>query len=95
MTSRPLIVAALASAALFVSPTVALAAPDAGTLPMPPPPAAAAKAAGAPTDAGTAGPTDAGTAAVPPAPGKAAVAEAPPPPPQKVPPETFDNALKA
>ncbi|NRD58523.1 hypothetical protein HRD49_44725, partial [Corallococcus exiguus] len=44
MTSRPLIVAALASAALLVSPTVALAAPDAGTLPMPPAPAATAKA---------------------------------------------------
>ncbi|NNB90291.1 hypothetical protein HJC10_07535 [Corallococcus exiguus] len=95
MTSRPLIVAALASAALLVSPTVARAAPDAGTLPMPPPPAATAKAAGAPTDAGTTGPTDAGTAAGTPAPAKAAVAEAPPPPPQKVPPETFDNALKA
>ncbi|WP_223642633.1 tol-pal system YbgF family protein [Corallococcus sp. EGB] len=96
MTSRPLIAAALASAALLVSPTVARAAPDAGTLPMPPPPAAAtAKAAGAPTDAGTAGPTDAGTAAGTPAPARAAVAEAPPPPPQKVAPETFDKALKA
>ncbi|RKI40034.1 hypothetical protein D7X55_39835, partial [Corallococcus sp. AB049A] len=68
MTSRPLIVAALASAALLVSPTAALAAPDAGTLPMPPPPATAAKATGTPTDAGTAGPTDAGTAAGAPAP---------------------------
>lgn len=95
MTSRPIIAAALASAALLVSPAVAHAAPDGGALPMPPPPAAAAKAPAAPTDAGTAGPTDAGTVAGAPAPARAAVAEAPPPPPQKVPPETFDKALKA
>ncbi|RKH31802.1 tol-pal system YbgF family protein [Corallococcus sp. CA031C] len=95
MTSRPLIVAALTSAALFVFPTAARAAPDAGVPPMPPAPATAKPGTPPGTaDAGTL-PTDAGTAAAPAGPAKAAVAEAPPPPPQKVPPETFDNALKA
>lgn len=92
MTSRPLIAAALASAALIVFPTAVRAAPDAGMPPMPPPPPATAKAS---ADAGTAGPTDAGTLAGAPTPAKAPVAEAPPPPPQKVPPETFDKALQA
>ncbi|MCP3139002.1 hypothetical protein [Pyxidicoccus xibeiensis] len=100
MTPRKLI-AALASAALLVSPATA-PAQSGGALPMPPPPAggkpaqtaAPAPAAGKP--AADAAGKPAAEAEAKPAEGAApaAAAEAAPPAPQKVDPAIFDQALK-
>ncbi|QSQ10673.1 hypothetical protein [Myxococcus landrumensis] len=103
MTPRSLI-AALASAALVVSPAAASAQSGGGSLPMPPPPPGAKAGATRPATAAPASgtkPAEA-TAPAPATPGteapasdkKPATAEAPPPIPQKVDPAVFDKALQ-
>ncbi|MBZ4414981.1 hypothetical protein [Myxococcus sp. RHSTA-1-4] len=102
MTPRSLI-AALASAALLVSPRPATAQSGGGALPMPPPPSGAQRPAGAapstpaPAASGTPAPAEAGKpapegGAAPAKPAEAA--EAAPPAPKKVDPGVFDEALQ-
>lgn len=95
MTPRSLI-AALASAALLVSPRPASAQSGGGALPMPPPPSGAAPAASGKPAAAPPAPAPAAEAGKPAegAPAKEAAAEAAPPPPVKVDPAVFDRALE-
>ncbi|NMO19969.1 hypothetical protein HPC49_45725 [Pyxidicoccus fallax] len=98
MTPRSLI-AALASAALLVSPRPATAQSGGGSLPMPPPPSGAQRPAGAAQATSTPAPAASGKPAAAEA-GKPAEAtaakpaEAAPPAPKKVDPAVFDEALQ-